>query len=58
MWYCYCEDSPALWVDPYSDMFSEEKSKPLCELMAIHLRDEKRNEELLSKIDELLEGKR
>lgn len=52
------EDSPELWVDPYSDMSSDEKSKLLCELMAIHLRDEKRNEELMGKIDELLEGNR
>ena len=52
------EDSPEPWVDPYSDMSSDEKSKLLCELMAIHLRDEKRNEELMGKIDELLEGNR
>ncbi|WP_250721879.1 IS66 family transposase [Bacteroides fragilis] len=52
------EDSPEPWVDPYSDMSSDEKSKLLCELMAIHLRDEKRNEELMCKIDELLEGNR
>lgn len=52
------EDSPGSWVDPYSDMSSDEKSKLLCELMAIHLRDEKRNEALLAKIDELLDGQR
>ncbi|MEG1916484.1 MAG: IS66 family transposase, partial [Muribaculaceae bacterium] len=52
------EDSPAPWVDPYSDMSSDEKSKLLCELTAIHLRDEKRNEELMAKIDGLIEGNR
>lgn len=35
------EESAAPWSDPYSDMSSDEKSKLLCELMAIHLRDEK-----------------
>lgn len=39
-------------------MSSDEKSKLLRELMSIHLRDEKRMEELLSKIDELLECQR
>ncbi len=52
------EDSAAPWVDPYSDMSGDEKSKLLCELMSIHLRDEKRMEELLSKIDGLLECQR
>ena len=52
------EDSAAPWSNPYSDMSSDEKSKLLCELMSIHLRDEKRMEELLSKIDELLECQR
>lgn len=52
------EDSAAPWVDPYSDMSGDEKSKLLCELMSIHLRDEKRMDELLSKIDELLECQR
>ena len=47
------EDSPEPWVDPYSDMSSDEKSKLLCELMAMHLRDEKRNEELMAKLDGL-----
>lgn len=39
-------------------MSSDEKSKLLCELMVIHLRDEKRNAELMAKIDELLESQR
>lgn len=52
------EASAEPWVDPYSDMSSDEKSKLLCELMAIHLRDEKRNEELMAKIDELFERQR
>ena len=52
------EDSPEPWVDPYSDMSSDEKSKLLCELMAMHLRDEKRNEELMAKLDGLLDVNR
>ena len=52
------EDVPEPWVDPYSDMSSDEKSKLLCELTLMHLRDEKRNAELLSKIDELLDGQK
>ena len=41
-----------------TDMCSDEKSKLLCELMSMHLRDAKRNEELISKIEELLAGQR
>lgn len=50
------EDSPEPWVDPYSDMSSDEKSKLLCELMAIHLRDEKRNEDLWLRLMSFLRG--
>lgn len=52
------EDSPGPWADPYSDMSSDEKSKLLCELMAMYLCDEKRNEELMAKLDGLLDVNR
>lgn len=40
------KDSSTPFVDPYSDMSSDEKSKLLFELIAMRLRDEKRMEEL------------
>lgn len=55
------EETPAPFVDPYSDMTPEEKSKMIIELMAARERDAERIErdqaridELLSKVDELL----